>query len=61
MLKIATKEQYEDVLFSPNMSIVEKPSWRKGELTVKLISNGRTVAVKKTCRTGTIYKVETDA
>lgn len=58
MLQPITQTQYEDILFNPNLQLTEKHSWSKKERTVKLLCNGKVLAVNKTGRNGNTYKGE---
>lgn len=56
-----TKEQFEDILFNPNISITEKRSFKRSSIRgkkqaiVKLISNGVVLAIREVTPEGNFY------
>ena len=56
-----TKEQFEDILFDPNISIAEKKSTKRCPLgggrtvVIKLLSKGRVLAKREVSPRGNLY------
>ena len=56
-----TKEQFEDILFNPNIPVSEKRSFKRSSIrgkkqaTVKLVSNGVVLAVREVAPEGDFY------
>ncbi len=56
-----TKEQFEDVLFNPNICLTEKRSFKrssirgKKQVTIELISNGVVLVVREVSPKGNFY------
>jgi len=52
-----TKEQFEDILFDPKLSIVETKSRNRGTkiVTIKLTCNGKTIAKREVGPEGNLY------
>ena len=60
-----TKDQFEDILFNPNIPVSEKRSFKRSSIrgkkqaTVKLVSNGVVLAVREVTPEGDFYYAET--
>lgn len=56
-----TKDQFEDILFNPNIPVTEKRSFKRSSIrgkkqaTIKLVSNGVVLAVREVTPDGDFY------
>lgn len=57
-MEITSKEQYENILYNPNIQIVEKITWLREMRVVKLISNGIVLARRHTDSNGSVYLIK---
>lgn len=60
-MQLITKDQFEDILFNPNISVSEKRSFKRSSIldkkqtSVKLVSNGIILAIFEMTPEGGFY------